>query len=63
VCEELKRRYPIHTTTTLICGGGFEQVSRLINEFAPATKIMKDSQFANAIGYYNVGRSQYGRTN
>jgi plasmid segregation protein ParM len=62
VCKEIELKYAaVHTIETLLCGGGANSALECIRKVAPNIKIMNNSQFSNAAGFYNVGRSVYGR--
>lgn len=52
---ELDLNYPARTTPIYLCGGGAYTLGRYIKARYPATKIMEQSQFANAIGFAKVG--------
>jgi hypothetical protein len=58
--EELKLYYPTDTTPIYLSGGGgnylFSGFERLLGT---PVSVIKDAQFANALGYYTVGLNKY----
>lgn len=62
ILTKLKLNYKSYATTPiLICGGGGNLLQKLFNGYLNNAILMPDSQFANAIGYYNFGIQKYGR--
>jgi len=60
IFNNFKLRYNYATTPILICGGGGRLLlSMIIDEFNNSI-LIPNSQFANAIGYYNFGLQKYG---
>ena len=57
---KFKLRYDYATTPILICGGGGSLLQKMIEGEFHNSILMPDSQFANAIGYYNFGLQKYG---
>jgi len=55
VTDEIRLNYPCDTTPIYLCGGGIHIIGgALSNRFSDIHQ-MKDSQFANALGLYNLG--------
>ncbi|MDU6263740.1 MAG: ParM/StbA family protein [Anaerocolumna aminovalerica] len=61
VVEELKLYYPTETNPIYICGGGAIYLCGAFEKLIGNITLMKDSQFANAIGYYLVGLNKFGK--
>jgi plasmid segregation protein ParM len=59
VYDLLDLNYKTRTTDIYLCGGGAEIVFDKFKSKYPQTEIVKDSQFANAQGYYNIGLQKY----
>lgn len=61
IFAKFKTNYPYATTNILFCGGGSILLNNiLLNEFSNSL-VIPDSQFANAIGYYNFGIQKYSK--
>lgn len=60
IIDELKLYYPTETTPIFLSGGGatylFSAFERLLST---PVSVLKDAQFANALGYYTVGLNKY----
>ena len=55
IVTELDLNYPIRSTPVFICGGGAAILGKLFCKKYPHSRIMSNSQFANAIGFRKVG--------
>lgn len=62
IITEFKVNYPALNTPIYLAGGvsNIEMLSVLFKSYFPQTKVIPNSQFANAIGYYKVGCQKYG---
>ena len=60
ICKELELNYPIHNLQVYLTGGGASSFLNPLKAIMPSIKILNDSQFSNALGFYNVGRQMYG---
>jgi plasmid segregation protein ParM len=61
ILTKLKLNYKSYATTPiLLCGGGGELLQKMFEGYLNNAILMPDSQFANAIGYYNFGLQKYG---
>lgn len=61
IIEDLELNYPTSTTPMFLCGGGAQL---LYNSFARKfsdVQLISDMQFANAVGYHEIGKKLYGR--
>jgi plasmid segregation protein ParM len=61
IIDELKLYYPTETNPIYLCGGGAGYLCGAFERSLGTMNIMKDAQFANAIGYYAVGLNKFGR--
>lgn len=61
IIEDLRLNYPCDTTPIYLCGGGATLLCRAFKKRFYDVSIMEDNQFANAIGYYNVGIMKYNK--
>ena len=55
IITELQLNYPSKTTKIYLCGGGVTALGGIFLSRFKSVIILPDSQFANAIGYYNIG--------
>lgn len=59
IIDDLKLNYPTETTPIYLCGGGSTLLYKAFKKRFYEVVLMEDGQFANAIGYYNVGLTKY----
>jgi plasmid segregation protein ParM len=59
IVDELKLNYPCETTPIYLCGGGANLLYGAFKKRFYEVIMVDDSQFSNAIGYYNVGLTKY----
>jgi plasmid segregation protein ParM len=59
ISELFDINYKSHTTDIYLCGGGAELLYPMFKLRYPHVEIIKDSQFANAKGFYQVGLQKY----
>lgn len=59
VMRALKLNYPSDTTSKYLIGGGAELIEPVVMGQYKDTKILDDCQFANAFGYYNIGKEVF----
>jgi plasmid segregation protein ParM len=52
--EDFKRNYPCKNVPIYLCGGGATILELYFKQHFPQAILLKDSQFANAIGYYYI---------
>jgi plasmid segregation protein ParM len=57
---EFELKYPAKNTKIYLCGGSALIFKDLLMERYPHAKLIPNSQFANAIGYYNVASQKFG---
>lgn len=57
IINELELHYPARTTKVLMCGGGAEVFGEYISNHLPSAETLDNGQFANAIGYHEVGKT------
>jgi hypothetical protein len=55
ITDEIKLNYPCDTTPIHVCGGGSYILGEALCKRFYDLQIMKDREFANAIGLYNLG--------
>lgn len=60
IITEFQVNYPAMNTQIYLCGGSAKIFYDLFKTYYPSVKLMKDYQFANAIGYYRVGKQKFG---
>lgn len=61
IFQELRLRYPTKTTPIYLCGGGGHLLYNAFKRRFPDVCMFKAGQFANALGFYNVGVNAFGR--
>lgn len=59
--DELKLYYPTETTPIYLCGGGACYLLGALERYLGSVTLLKDAQFANALGYYAVGLNKFGK--
>ncbi|MCE5214361.1 MAG: hypothetical protein LLF83_06530, partial [Methanobacterium sp.] len=59
IADELIKNYPVDTVPIHLCGGGSKALEKSFKKRFYDVTLMPDYQFANAIGYYNVGLIKY----
>lgn len=60
IFDELKINYPVSTVSIYLCGGGANILYNSFYKRFPNTRLINNSQFANAIGFYNIGQQAFG---
>lgn len=56
---QLILNYPTKTTDIILTGGGASFVHKAFIKRFPQTKVHKNNQFSNALGYYQIGRKLF----
>jgi|GEM_PF-5494792 len=59
IIVDLDKYYPSYTTDIYLCGGGSKHLYSTFKKHHPNTKLINDSQFANAKGFYCIGQQKY----
>jgi plasmid segregation protein ParM len=60
ILKEFQLNYPSANTQIYLCGGSAIVFYDLFKLYFPSARLMVNSQFANAIGYYKVGYQRFG---
>lgn len=60
ILKEFQLNYPAMSTQIYLCGGSAIVFHELFKQYYPSVKLMPNSQFANALGYYKVGCQKFG---
>lgn len=58
IVTTIKINYPVNTARIMLCGGGSILIYNPILKQFPNAELMRNSQFANAIGYYIIARGR-----
>lgn len=53
IFTQIKLNYPYAITQTYLTGGGANLLANIFKKQFPNIKVLSNSQFTNAIGYYN----------
>lgn len=61
IIDELKLYYPTETNPIYLCGGGAGYLYGAFERHLGIVNMLKDAQYANAIGYYLIGLNKFGR--
>ncbi|MEG0898416.1 MAG: ParM/StbA family protein [Oscillospiraceae bacterium] len=59
IFTELRLNYPTKTTPIYLCGGGAQLLFGAFQKRFPDVSIFKEGQFANAIGFYEIGKHHF----
>jgi plasmid segregation protein ParM len=60
IIKEFQLNYPSTSTQIYLCGGSAIIFYELFKQYFPSVKLMPNSQFSNALGYYKVGLQKFG---
>lgn len=61
IADEIRMNYPTDTTQIYLCGGGAKILYNALTRRFKQVILMNDCQFANAIGYYNLGARMFAK--
>ena len=59
ILDELELKYPTDTVPIKLIGGGSVFLQNAFKKRFVTVEIVSDSQFSNAIGYYNIGKNVF----